>query len=183
MSQYDSTCDFKINVGQWDLYFMVQWFCCICILKTIWCMNIILGDYESFWLDIWPKNKCRSVWLVFCVISWRLFEVWTSYFGNISVWPNVWPQNKCRSLCPIFHGPVILHNILKIIWYMNILWEYESVWPYVWLQNKCWSLWPIFHGPVILPTSWRLVDVGSSYFGVMSLYDPTFDLNVGHYDL
>ena len=29
MSQYDPTCDLKINVGHCDLYFMVQWFCLI----------------------------------------------------------------------------------------------------------------------------------------------------------
>ena len=44
MSQYDLTFDLKINVGRFDLYFMVQWF---------------------------------------CLISWRLFDVWTSYFDQI----------------------------------------------------------------------------------------------------
>ena len=98
------------------------------ILKTIWCMNIILWDYESVWPDIWPQNKvivihilwssdfalylevclmcdhrylgllsqydpmfdlkinvghCDLYFLVqwFCIISWKLFDVWTSYFG------------------------------------------------------------------------------------------------------
>ena len=46
----------------------------------------------------------------FCLISWRLFDVWTSYFGIMSQYDLtcVWPQNKCRSLWPIFHDPVIL---------------------------------------------------------------------------
>ena len=58
-----------------------------CILKTIWCTDIIIWDYESVWPDIWPKNKCMSLCLYFimvqwfCVIYWRLFDVWTSYFG------------------------------------------------------------------------------------------------------
>ena len=84
----------------------------------------------------------------FCVtgISWRLFDVWTSYFGII-----LWPQNKCRSLWWIFHGPAILLGILKTIWCRTIvLWDYGSVWPDIWPQNKCRSIWPIFHGPVIL---------------------------------
>ena len=54
MNQYDPTHHLKINVGHYDLYFMVQWF---------------------------------------YVIFWRLFDVWTSSFGDyVSVWPDVWPQ-------------------------------------------------------------------------------------------
>ena len=50
---------------------------------------------------------------------------------------------KGRSAWPIFHSPVILPNILKIIWCMYItLWDCDSVWPKVWPQNKCRSLWP-----------------------------------------
>ena len=56
-----------------------------CILKTIWCMNIIILDYDSVWFYIWPQNKCRSLWPIFhgqviCLVSWRLFDVWTSLF-------------------------------------------------------------------------------------------------------
>ena len=67
MSLYDTTCDLKINLGHCDLYFMVRWFCLVigCILKTIWCMTIILWNYESVWHDIWPKNRCRSLWPIF----------------------------------------------------------------------------------------------------------------------
>ena len=74
------------------------------------------------------------------------------YMGLWVGMTQVWPKNKCRSLWPIFHDPVVLPYILKIIWYINtILWDYESAWPHVWPQNKCRSLWPIIHGPVILP--------------------------------
>ena len=47
------------------------------------------------------------------------------------------------------------------------------------------SPWPIFHGPVILAYILKLHDVWTSYFGIMSQYDPTFDLkiNKGHCDL
>ena len=125
-----------------------------CILKTdVWTSHfgimsqynlmfyfkINVGHYDLYFMFQW-----------FCLISWRLFDVWTSYFGIELVWPKIWPQNKCRSLWPIFHGPVSLPYILKTIWCMNIvLWDYDSVWPYVWPQNK--SRWPAFHGPVILP--------------------------------
>ena len=138
------------------------------ILKTIWCMNIILQDYGSVWLDIWPQNKCRSVWPIlygpvillnilttiwcmniilwdygsvwldvwlkinvglcdlyfmvqwFFLISPRLFDAWVSYF-QIMTGPKLWPQSKYKSAWPIFHGLVILHNIFKIIWWMNII--------------------------------------------------------------
>ena len=152
MSQYDPTFDLKLNVGHCDLYFMVQWFLAY-ILKTL-----IYEHYKSVWPDVWPKNKCRSLWPIFpdpVILPYILKTVWCM---NIilqdyeSVWPDIWPQNKCRSLWPIFNGPVILPYILKPIWYMNtILWDYESVWPDVRPKNKCRSLWPIFHGPVILP--------------------------------
>ena len=59
------------------------------ILKTIWCMNIIHWFYESVWPDIWPQNKighCDPYFMVqwFCLISWGLFDVWTSLFGIMS---------------------------------------------------------------------------------------------------
>ena len=86
---------------------------------------------------------------------------------------------KWRSTCPIFHGPVILPYILKTIWSMNItLWDCESVWHSIWPQNKCRSLWPIFHGPVILPYSLKTFDIWTQYFGIMSQYDPMFDLKI-----
>ena len=114
------------------------------ILKTVWCMNIILRDYES----VWPQNKCRSLWPVFhgpVILSYILKTVWSMnirLWDYESVWHNIWPQSKCRSLWPIFHGPVILPYVLKTIWYMNtILWDYESVWPNVWSQNICRTLW------------------------------------------
>ena len=121
----------------------------------------------------------------FCLISWRHFDIWTPLQDYESVWYNIWPQNKWRPLWPIFHGPVSLPYILKTVWYMNIILQnYESVWPNIWPQNKCRSLWPIFHGPVILPCIWRLFDIWTPYFGIMSQYDMTFDLkiNVGHCD-
>ena len=63
LNQYDPTHLLKINVGHCDLYFMVQWFCYI--LKTIWCMNIILGDCRSIWPVVWLPNKSVSLWPLF----------------------------------------------------------------------------------------------------------------------
>ena len=172
------------------------------ILKTIWCTEIILGDYKSVWPDTWPQNKCRSLWPIFhgplilpyilkttwymntilwdyesvwpsvrpkinvghcdlyfmvqwfCLISWRLFDVWTSYFRIMSRYDPTFDLKINVGHWPIFHGPAILHYILKTICCMNIIfWDYASVWHNIWPQNKCRSLWPLFHGPVIL-TIW-----------------------------
>ena len=121
-------------------------------------LNTILWDYELVWPDVWPENKCRSLWPInhgALILPYILKTFW--YMNTILkdcelIWSNIRPQNKCRSLWSIFHGPVILPYILKTMWYMNtILLDYESVWPNVWPKNKCMSLWSIFHCPVILP--------------------------------
>ena len=104
-------------------------------LRTVWCLNMILWDYESAWNGIWPQNKCMWLWPIFhgpVILSFSLKSVW--YMNTIlsdyeTVWPDVWPQNICGTLWPIFHGPVILPYSLKTIWYMNtLLLDYESVW-------------------------------------------------------
>ena len=40
---------------------------------------------------------------------------------NETMWHELWLQNKYRSTWPVFHGLVILLNIFKIIWWMNII--------------------------------------------------------------
>ena len=96
MSQYDLTCDLKINVGHCDLYFMVQWFGLVSRrLFVVWTSNfgitsqydwtfdlkINVGHYDQYFMDQW-----------FCLIFWRLFDVWTSYFGIMSQYDNIRPQ-------------------------------------------------------------------------------------------
>ena len=91
------------------------------ILKTVWCMNILLQNYESVWPDVWHKNKCRSLWPIFhgpVILPYILKIIWCMniiLWDYESVWHNIWPQNKCRSLWPLFHGPVILPYILNSI--------------------------------------------------------------------
>ena len=132
MSQYDPTFDLKINVGHCDLYSLVQWFCLISWrLFDVWTLLFgIMSQYDlTFDLKI-NVGHCDLYSMVqWCLISWRLWCMNIIFWDYESVWPKVWPQNKYRSLWPIFHGPVILHYILKTIWYMNILWDYGSVWP------------------------------------------------------
>ena len=81
---------------------------------------------------------------------------------------------------------MIIPYILKTIWCMDIiLWDYESVWHDIWRQNKCKSIWPLFHGRVILPYILNTIWYITPFLGIMSFYDPMFDLriNVGHCDL
>ena len=123
------------------------------ILKTIWYMSIIVWDNESVWHDVDLQisvGHCNLYFMVqsFCLISWRLFDVWTSLFGIMSQY-----DPKCDLKINIDHWPILLGPVifLKIMWCMNIiLWDYGSVWSDVWPQNKCRSIWPIFHGQVIL---------------------------------
>ena len=158
------------------------------ISKTIWCMNMILWDYESVWPDIWPKNKYVTV----TYISWSsdfalYFEDCLMYVRDYeSVWADVWPKTKCRSLWPMFYGPVILRYILKTIWCTNIIfWDYESVWHDIWTQNKCRSPWPRFHGQVILSyilkTIWYMDTVLCDYESVWPVVWP--EINIGDCDL
>ena len=103
-------------------------------------LKINIGHCDLYFMVQW-----------FCLISWRLFDVCTSYFWSMNQYDPMFDLKKCRSLWPIFHGPVIVPYTLKTISCMNIIiWDYESVWPDASPQNKCRTLWPIFHGPVIL---------------------------------
>ena len=149
------------------------------ILKTVWCMNIILGNYESVWHNIWPQNVGHYdlYFMVqwFCLIAWKLFDIWTPSWDYESVWPDVWPQNIYRTLWPIFHGPVILPYILKTIQWLNIiLLDYESIWPDIQPQNICRSLCTIFHGPLNLPyilkTVWCMNIILSDYEPVWHIW-------------
>ena len=104
------------------------------ILKTIWCMNIILWDYGLVWPTFDLKinvGLCDLYFMVqwFCLISPRLFDTWVSYFQtmrqcdpnfDLKVYINQHDIYIYKSTWPIIHGLVILLNIFKIIWWMNI---------------------------------------------------------------
>ena len=97
------------------------------ILKAIWCMYIILLEYESVWPDVWPQNKCKSLSpifhgpLILPCISKTIWWMSVIILGNETVWNKLWPQNKYRSSWPLFHNLVILLNIYRIIWWVNII--------------------------------------------------------------
>ena len=152
-------------------------------ILTSWYVNIklrIMSQYDmTFDLKI-NVGHCDLYFMVqwFYLVSWRLFDVWTSLFGIMSQYHMTFDLKINVGHSPIFHGSVILPYSLKTIWYMNtILWDYESVLPGVWPKSECRSLWSIFHGPVILPyISRKLFSGWTSYVGIMSQYDPMSDL-------
>ena len=169
---------------------MIQWFCHI--LKTVWCMNIILWDYESVWPHVWPQNKCRSLWPIFhgpVILPYILKTVWCMniiHRDYESVWPDVCPQNKCRPLWPIFHDPLILSYIPKASWCMNIIlldqsW-YDTIFDLKINVGHC-DLYFMVQWFCLI--SWKLFSGWTSYFGIMNQHDPASDLIifVGQCDL
>ena len=121
MSQYDTTFDLEINVGHCIFHGPVI---LPYILKTTWYMNTILRDYESVWSDVWPKinvGHCDLYFMVqcFCLICWKLFSSWTSYFGTMS------PYDPTSDL-KIFIGHCDLYFMVQ--WFCLISWKQFDVW-------------------------------------------------------
>ena len=153
------------------------------ILKTtcICCMNIILLDYESACSDIWPHNKvghCDPYFMVqwFCLISWRLFDVWTSYFGITSPCDPTFDLKINVGHCDLYFMVrwfCLISPRLFDEWV--IFSDNETVWPKLWHQNKHRSTWPIFHGLVILLNIFQdyLMD---EHHGIMDQCDTKMDI-------
>ena len=161
---------------------MVQWFCIISWkLVDVWTSYFgIMVQYDRTYDLRINVGHCDLYFMVqwFCLISPRLFDGCV-FSDNETVWPKLWPQNKYRSTWPIFHGLVILLNILKIIWWMNIvviimdLYVLKPVWwrnVVLGIMDQCDTKidfvkyvgqWPIFHGPLILP---YIIVIDLNYF-------------------
>ena len=68
------------------------------ILNFIWCINIIIWDYESVWSDIWPISKCSQCELYF-MVQWFLYYLLKTtccmtiiVWDYESVWDSIIPQ-------------------------------------------------------------------------------------------
>ena len=123
-------------------------------LVTWTCRSWSEGQHDLYFMVQW-----------FCLISWRLFDACTSYFGIMNQYDSmINPQSKRRSLWPIFHSPVILPCLLKTIWCMIIIIRvYESV-------------WPLFHGLVILLNIFKIIWWTNIIVGIIDKYDTKIDL-------
>ena len=118
------------------------------------------------------------------------FQIWT--IGTLESWLSFrdsWPQGPC-------HGVVLEVRIWDAIKSFStiLLWKQliqivdQTLLNLATLNYGSWSEGQHdLHLTVqwFCLISWRLFDIWTSYFGIMSQYDPTFDLqlNVGHYDL
>ena len=76
----------------------------------------------------------------FAFFSWKLFDGEGHTLDNRSVWHKDWPHKMPVGQWPIFHGPVILLNILKTVWWRNIIFGIinGSVWHKGWPHLKMW---------------------------------------------
>ena len=105
-------------------------------IEYFWCMNIKLRDYASEWPDVCPQinvDHCDLYFMIqwLCLISRRLFDVWTSYFGIMSQYDTTFDLKINVDHCDLnFMVQWFLPYILKTIQWLNIiLWDYESTWP------------------------------------------------------
>ena len=95
------------------------------ILKTIWWINVKLLDNKSVRRNLWPKMNVSHSDLYFTISNFVLYlEDYLIYEGHTwdigSIWHKDWPHKIYVGLWPMFHGAVILLNIFKIIWWINI---------------------------------------------------------------
>ena len=77
------------------------------ILKTIWCMYIILWDYESYDLRFDLKinvGHCDMYFMGqwFFLVSWRLFDVWTSLFEIMNTYDPTFDLKIIVGHCDLY---------------------------------------------------------------------------------
>ena len=112
----------------------------------------------------------------FCLISWRLFDVCTSYFGSINQYDLKINVGHC-DLC------------FMVQWFCLISWRVFDVWTsFLLIMNQYDETFDLkinvghcdlhFMVQWFCITSWILFDVWTSYFGIMGQNDPTFDLKI-----
>ena len=86
MSQFDPTFDFKINLGHWDLYFIVQWFCLISWRFDVWISYFgIMSQYDPMFDLRINVGHCDIYFMVqwYCNIlyleDYKYFEIISQY--------------------------------------------------------------------------------------------------------
>ena len=94
------------------------------ILKTVWCMNIRLQDYESVWPTFDFKinvGHCDLHFMVlwFCLISWRRFDIWTPYFAIMSQYDPMFDLKINVGHCDLY---------FIVQWFCLISWRLFYVW-------------------------------------------------------
>ena len=137
----------------------------------------------------WSKGHHDLYFMVqwFCLISWRLFYIWTQCFRIMSGYDTTFDLK-------INVGHYDLYFMFQ--WFCLISWSLFDVWtPYYGIMSQYDPMFDLkinlghcdlyFMVQWFCLISWRLFAVWTSYFRIMSQYDPTFYLkiNVGHSNL
>ena len=91
-------------------------------------LKIHVGHCDLYFMGQW-----------FCLISWRLFDIWTLYFVIMSQFDPMFDIKINVGHCDLyFMVQWFLPYVVKAIWCVNtIIWDYESVWPEVSFFNVC----------------------------------------------
>ena len=94
------------------------------ILKPIWYMNTILWDYEQYDLmfDLKIIVCCCDLYFMvqwFCLISWSLFAVWTSYFRIMSQYDPTFDRKINVGHCDLY---------FMVQWFCLISWRLFDIW-------------------------------------------------------
>ena len=116
----------------------------------------------------------------FCLISWRLFDVCTSYFGSMNQYDPMFDLNINVGHCDLYS---------MVQWFCLISWRLFDVWTILFgimsqYDPKFDLKVNIGHDDLYFMVqwfcllSWRLFDVCISYFGRMNQYDQTCDLKI-----
>ena len=133
----------------------------------------------------------------FCLISWRLFDVCTSYLPYIlKTTPYFGSMNQYDQTfnLKIYVGHCGLYSMVQ--WFCLISWRLFDAWtllfgimsqydPKLYLKINIGHCDLYFMAQWFCVISWWLFDVWTSYFGIKGQYDLTFDLkiNIGQCDL
>ena len=114
-----------------------------------------------------PKTSGRNIWLVasnltsgiHCIVvfhlivleSWKLVDVWTSYFGIMVQYDRTFHLKINVVHCDLYFMVQWFCLISPRLFDGWVSSDNETVWPKLWPQNKYRSTWPIFHIHEFIP--------------------------------
>ena len=135
-------------------------------LVTWTCGSWSEGQHDLYFMVQW-----------FCLISWRLFDVCTSYFGSMNQYDLRFDLKINVSHCDLYS---------MVQWFCLISWRLFDVWigmmsqydPKFDLKINIGHYDLYFMAQWFCLVSWRLFDVCTSYFGSMNQYHQMFDLKI-----
>ena len=127
------------------------------ILKTIWCMNIVIWDYESVWPKVLPQNKYRSHYILWPSDFALYLKDYLMYvYHTLGVWISTTSRDVTFDL-KINVGHCDLYSMVQ--WFCLISWRLFDAWILLFGIMNQYDLrfylkinigHTIFYGPVIL---------------------------------